>query len=66
MNNPKIKQLLMPRKNWISKELFGFLVRMIWRICNERTFGGDMSIEIGKYEKIEYAFVLNSWHVAKN
>ena len=56
----------MPRKNWISKELFGFLVRMIWRICNERTFGGDMSIEIGKYEKIEYAFVLNSWHVAKN
>ena len=28
MNNPKIKQLLMPRKNWISKELFGFLVGM--------------------------------------
>ena len=65
MNNPKIKQLLMSRKK-PQRNCLVFWLECFKRICKERTFGGDMSIEIGKYEKIEYAFVLNSWHVAKN
>ena len=80
MNNPKIKQINVATKT--GKSLHPKEIVWSWQrvmecfksICEKkvlrleiwRTFCWDMSIEIGKYEKIGYGIVLNSWHVAKD